>query len=708
VGDSPVRLPAVPIPGLAPDSPGNYFASLGLLRLLARKWPRTRIGWREGVLHVVDGPTRMEEVLDALAEVAEARTWTPYERRWAEDQKRSTKAKSGAQLAIWRARADENELELFDAHAVPAARVNFNPVLGSGGNAGKRIFAVGWKTAVDALAFKESPTPKKGRKAGGAVSDPAKALEALLRGEPTAWALENLNGASWFSDANKLFNNGQSPFRDGRLSPWSMALACEGLAFLAGGASRRLGARAARSRGAFPFVTDAAAPLTDGEAGRDSAEFWAPLWDRPMTLPEVQALFVRGRAEVRGRGVLTPSAFATAVVRRGVDAGISEFRRFVFGRTTSANTFEPRFEGTLPVHAPSNVAVTPTVLERTLRLVERLLSDRTAGQHRRFVGLRGPIEEAILRLAAAPEDPAAACRLLDAVVAGLDRVDRNRRFRERRIAWEPLPAEWLSGLWEGKPPEVETWLALALVSGFPASLPFAVYRFGVDKKGRQFEHPVSRPARHVWAPGPLARVLSSVVQRRVLDWEELAKTGSHESVARCLIPASLDAVNRWLEGAIDDALVSRWISRLALFDWAAPSISSLVTKVPGVSSPPISGSLALFGLLHSLFDVRPLYRPDGAQSRDMLEPESGARTPAAARALASLMRAGQIDAAVRLASNRYAMAGAPLARRAAAWRVGDSERLLASVLFPISDMDRAVLIERWLRPRRRQGGEAHD
>ena len=37
------RLPVVSLPGLSPDSLGNYLASLGLLLVLARKWPSTQI-----------------------------------------------------------------------------------------------------------------------------------------------------------------------------------------------------------------------------------------------------------------------------------------------------------------------------------------------------------------------------------------------------------------------------------------------------------------------------------------------------------------------------------------------------------------------------------------------------------------------------------------------------------------------------------------
>ncbi|MGH8629933.1 MAG: type I-G CRISPR-associated protein Cas8g1/Csx17, partial [Burkholderiales bacterium] len=449
-------LPVVPVPGLRPDSLGNYLASLGLLRVTARHcWPGVRAGWNSGVLHLVGGPESMDETLDLLCDVAAKRAWTPYERGWADAQKESTRKKSGRPLAVWQASAEERDLELFNAHAVPAARVSFNRLLGSGGNAGKRDFSDGWKRAITALAPIEPL--KKG------VPDAAKKrahLKALLLGEPVTWMIEKLNAACWFSDANKLYNSGQRPFREGAVSPWAMALACEGLAFFAGGASRRLGTHA-RAVGAFPFVTRAAAPRTAGEAGRDLAEAWAPLWDRPMTVPEVVTLFSRGRAEVGGRGVLTPSAFATAVMRRGIDAGITEFRRFVLGRTTSANTFEPRFEGVFRVRMPSqppapelarSQSAVSTALQRLLALVDQLPADRKVGKRWRYVGLRGDLEAAMLRAAGSPSDPEAARAMLDAVASALDRLDRNRTFRERRVAWEPLPLQWLPTVFGDKAP----------------------------------------------------------------------------------------------------------------------------------------------------------------------------------------------------------------------------------------------------------------
>lgn len=700
---SPRKLPAIPLPGLRPDSPGNYLASLGLLRLLARDWPEVRIAWKDGVLYAVGGPDSLDALLDQLMDVAINLRWTPYDRGWVVKQEESTKQKSGTPLAKWQAHATEEHLELFAAHVVPRDRVHFNPLLGTGGNAGKRAFSDGWLKAVDKLKKESDKSSGRARKE----------LQSLLMDEPVTWLLEKLNAASWFSDANTLYNSGQNPYRKGLVSPWAMALACEGLPFFAGAASRRLGSRA-RAVGAFPFVTLAAAPNTAGEAGRDNAEVWAPVWERPMTLPEVRALFARGRAEVRGRGAVTPAAFATAIVERGVDAGVTGFLRFSLGRTTSANTFEPRFEGSifLPTSEIWNhpvEAATPLTkaFERILTLVERLPPDVKEGQRWRFAGLRGPIERAMIQLAASPSDPESACGLLDAVVAVLDKVDRNQGHRARQVSWEPLPVEWLPALFGSHPPPLEARLALAAVSGFPASRPFALYRFGVEWQYGRCVHPKQAPFRWVWGAGELPRVLADVLARRVLDWERATKDGSRqEPPARLLMPASCQSVDAWLAGHVDEQLFECWLSRLALFDWrrVPEPVAARFNNRDG-GNVPIGGMLAMFGLFHPLFDLQPL-RPPGSED-NMLDPKSGARTPAAARRLIALIRTGQTDAAVAFAFSRYAMAKTWLVKTNVPWSIEDPQRLLASLLLTVPPHGRASLIQRWLRPHKEKGEIAY-
>jgi len=726
----PIRLPVIPIPGLMSDSLGNYLASLGLLRVLSRNWPQIRIAWRGDVLQVVGGPTTLEELLDVLCRIAQSSEWSPYERGWTEAQKKSTKAKSGDELAKWRATASELGLGLFDAHAVAATRISFNPLLGSGGNAGKRAFSDGWKKAVAALSGIQPSKPRKNETESQKEKRLEKdrqntqdfdtrrrtELQAWLNGTPVSWMLKKLNAASWFSDANKLYNSGQGAFRDGQISPWAMALACEGLSFLAGSASKRFGAQA-RTRGAFPFVTHALAPRGQGDVGHDIAEFWAPIWRRPMTFQEVGALIARGRAEILGAGARTPSAFVGAILHRGVDAGIEIFRRFVLGRTTSANTFESRFEGTFSLPEEDALARRDTespdilvanVIDCLLSLIEHLPADRDVKGQPRFVGLRGPIEKASVAFASSPSDPERARDMLDAVVASLDRVDRNRSFRAARVTWKPTPIAWLPALFGAEQPPLEARLAMALVSGFPRSLPFTLYRFGVEWKYQRFEHSEQAPVRWVWRPGELSRILGTVLLRRTLDWEAEANRDGAFIPARSLIPASLSDVRRWLEGDVDDDLLNHWLARLALFDWRYVPRQVRVLTAHDTGDVDCDGLFALFGLLRPLFDLLPLNVRMNGHTRNLLKQESGARTPALARSLANALRTGQVDNSVRVARGRYAMSRTPLIRTDTAWAITDYDRFLAAMLFTVSSRKRSTLIRPWLRPQRLIGETSYE
>lgn len=783
---SELRLPALALPGLSPDSLGNYLASLGLLRVLARKWPSTRIAWRDEVLQVIGGPTTLDELLDELVRVAATQTdadvgkreWTQYDKAWSDAQKKGTKAESGVPLAEWQATAQESAFQLFAAHAVPHARVSFNPLLGTGGNAGRRDFAAGWKKAVDALegalsalkqaraehmsaltaadqvrtdalekveerhrdaisnaasgrteAARSSARSKaddartkaiekahekhqaaveKATAAFGNVVQPQDQLKRLMQGQPSDWIAEKLGAGSWFSEATKLYNSGQSPAREGQASPWSMALACEGLAFLVGGASRRLGARSARAVGAFPFVTQPIAASAEKDADRLRGEIWAPLWSRPMSLAETSALFSRGRAELHGRGAVTPAAFATAIRERGVDAGVSAFRRFTLGRTTSSNTFEPRLEARFSLTAGAEVgAAVSAMLKRVTALIEQHGFPRDG---KRFVGLRGPVESALLDVAAEPTSSEAGIALLDTVVNALDRIDRNRSFREGNVRWEPLPLEWLPSLFEDETPGVEARLALSLVSAFPVAQPFATYRFGVEWKYgatyANYTHSDRPPARWVWGPGDLARVLGAVLSRKLLDQEaDVSKPGQR---GRAPLPATASQVRQWLAEDLDEELFAVWLARFALFDWrSVPQVVRTIVQRDDARVPKADGELGLVGLLQPLVDQRRLVIRDISDD-DLLAEETGARTTEAARALVTLIRVDNLDAALRLASRRYAMAGARLAAFDVSFATHHPDRLAAALLFTISDRDRAVLFERWLRPRRRpQRGDAH-
>jgi hypothetical protein len=256
------RWPVLVLPGLPADTLGNYFASLGLLSLAARRWVAVRACWRGGEFVLLDGPADLADLRADLVDIAEQRGWSGYSRSWHKAQMSDTAKKTAAATSRWRSQgAGESELGVFRAHVALGNRLIFNPLFGSGGNAGRRNFATGWQAAVTALA-----RPKGGWTRRRLRDD----LDAYLSGKPCK-CLGDFSAGSWFSAANKAYNSGtEKPFRDGQVTPWAMALACEAFPLLQGSASRQLGVHR-RVGGAFPFVTTPAAPVSAGEAGKSVA-----------------------------------------------------------------------------------------------------------------------------------------------------------------------------------------------------------------------------------------------------------------------------------------------------------------------------------------------------------------------------------------------------------------------------------------------------
>ncbi len=240
--------------------------------------------------------------------------------------KADTKAK--ADQNTWKARSVElvTNVRLLDSHIVGIGRNQFNPVLGTGGNIGKRDLAKVFENANNIIAKSEKP------KVTGW-------LNATLYAEFDSPLPDLTSAGTWFVYANKTFNSGQDWYREGQISPWSFMLALEGALLLIGGAARRLSANA-RSYAVFPFVTDVPSPLSESEVGLVKAEFWAPLWKHPASILEVRALLERGLARIGQRAAKSPHEFAIAVRSAGVDVGVEEFVRFVLRHTTSSQVYE--------------------------------------------------------------------------------------------------------------------------------------------------------------------------------------------------------------------------------------------------------------------------------------------------------------------------------------------------------------------------------
>lgn len=708
------RIAILPLSGLHLDSLGLGLAALGLLSLCSRRWPLVRGGWRGSVFYLAGGPATEEELLEYLAGIGERGEWSAYQKGWDKHQKADTKAKSGRNTALWRAReADEASLSLLQSHIAPASRLSFNPLFGTGGNAGKRDFSKGWSKATSDI---EKPPRGWNREILNAD------LVAFLRGEP-GLCLADYNSGCWFGAANKAFNSGTAkPFRDGQLSPWAMALACEAFGLFQGSPSRRLGS-ARRATGAFPFVTTGAAPTAAGEAGKNLGELWLPVWEQPMSLPEVIALFQRGRAEVNGKGATTPPAFAAAILQRGVDAGIHEFRRFLLLRTTSENTFESRLASVVPVAGKAEAA-TAVALTRMLGFRDSLPADRKKGKRWIYTGLRGPLDEALVALAE-QNTPENARKAVDAMIGALRKADRNRGHRANKpsIQFQLLPGTWAAKLLADYSDDTKTEarIGLALATLWAgkktgktkkvSAAPLLSYWLGVQQRGIYCSIPEAVPFRRVWGAGTLTANLTAILQRRLIEEEPSA-----EPPFASWYRVGLGDIDAWLSGALDDAEVERWMMRFSLFDWKKhkdkdkdkDNVAS-VRKLLGYAPPTdiLSGSLSLFALFKPLFQSWLLSTLLPAGSK-----REAAKTCPLPGIAAQLAR-GDVTAAVQLARNAYRAAGIePAKLQSHEFDCEDPQRLLAALLIPaqrggitedtFDDLNRPIpaLALRWLLPRK--------
>jgi CRISPR-associated protein Csx17 len=669
------------LPGLALDTIGHYLASIGILALASREWPGIRGCWRSEQFLLINGPPDIDSLAVFLLGVAKESKWSNYEKAWADKQKEDTKNKNSVFTGLWRSQeATESELCLFDSHIAGGERLSFNPVFGSGGNAGQRDFANGRKKAATVLRKTNA------KDHGQIIAD----LTSFLIGRPCSF-LGDFGAASWFSSANKAYNSGtKKAFRKGQVTPWAMALACEAFFLLRGGTSRHLGSDR-RGTGAFPFVTAAAAPENAGEATRNVGELWLPVWERPMSLPELATLFSRGLARARGRAAVTSPAFCAAILQRGVDAGIGEFRRFTLFHTTSENTFESRLASVIPVPGFYADGLADAV-EVALALREALPPDKKI-----YSGLQGPVDRALIELAAHPEAETARA-LVDAMIDALRRVDRNRTHRMRALRFRLLPGVWARSLvGEREPVTAEIRLAFALASLIPTqqsssvnpkqvTAPLLAYWLGAKNQGTWWEIAEGIPLRRVWGGGELVTNVAAVLRRRLV---EESPTAAAPFAGRARV--ALADIELLLANALDESEVTRWLFRFSLFsEQCWNSDGHYRQSVIRPRTAPVTPALALYALFKPLFDDT------------IIQDESvGASRPVKVGTLsriAALLSRGDINSAIQAARHAYHAVGVELADFQCQFELSNTAHLLAALSVPVSHDEITTIFRRWRAP----------
>lgn len=710
-------LSVIHLAGLHLDTLGHYFAALGLLRLAARQWPSVKGCWRDGVFHLVGGPKYFSELESVLLDVGKNNEWTPYTINRPRNAASDSPEKKARDLSLWLANGTgELEAMLALSHLAAGSRRDFNPTFGTGGNAGKRNFSSGWQKARDAVKA-TVPKAKKSKKKTASDETPSilpaamptaaqQDLPAFLNGG-TCSLLADYGAACWFSDANKKYNfSPDSPFREGQVTPWAMLLACEAFPLLVGAISRQLGS-AREGTGAFPFVTKGTAPENEKEVETLTGEFWAPIWSRPLSLAEVSSLYKRGRAEANGRGAITSAAFAAAIIQRGTDSGLAEFRRFSLLHTTSAQTFESRLAS---VHSFAATRARDTAqadaVSSIIRFRDALPREFKKGTSWVYRGLQGPIDTALVRLSASGNNDDLlrenSWALLDAVFASLERTANNKNYREREPALELLPVSWAASLLQKEralTPEIRIALALATlqaerknkdsggddVSKRNQPAPLFAYRAGVipawKNKWSRVKIAKNTPLRSEWSERPFTENLIAIIRRRAaVEADTLSQPPFTTQLTLPLVD-----VFAFLNHEIDDAALARWLDRFLLFDWSflqtaeRETLSAFLRPAEYSSAGSLRATEALLCFLRPLFHA---YTFTHIQS----EPKS-AKAPAAGMLLPliALLERGDTASAFSVAQSRYkSLRIETVDFGEINFAVSDPRRLLAAMLLPVS------------------------
>jgi CRISPR-associated protein Csx17 len=480
------------------------------------------------------------------------------------------------------------------------------------------------------------------------------------------------------------------------VNAWDFILAIEGTLMLASAAVRQLAA-GARSRASFPFtaINSAVGYGTATTSEKTRAEMWLPLWSRFTSYGEVSHIFREGRVQFnqkQSRRARTGFDFARAVAELGVDRGIDAFQRYAFiERNGQANLAAPL--GRFAVRERPRAGLIHEI-DHWLDSLRRATSDAKRTPPR-FSRARAQVEQAIFDLCVSGEREDLRATLIKLGEAEGE-IARGQRFREEH-GLRPVVGSFGRGLSErwarecdDGTPEFELAAALASITGEGKRGVFRASLEPVEVRGGSVNW-TPDDAGAVWGAGALEDNLAAVLQRRSID----ARSGglSHPLMEGRRV-ASLRAVDLFLRGDTDDERIEderleELLRGLALIDWrndAASGGKRMDNSVP----PALPRAYALLKLL---------FLPEGKLWRArQAEPVEIRHEPS----IIPLLRARRAADALEVAQRRLRSSGLVAFTDQLHFHDEDGARLAAALLIPISERAATSLAETVLRPAARE------
>jgi len=405
----------------------------------------------------------------------------------------------------------------------------------------------------------------------------------------------------------------------------------------------------------------------------------------------------RGLAQLGNRTAKAPHEFAVAAMSAGVDVGIAEFARYELRQTTSSQVYEAIPQPPISVDTDSDETKGTHASSLLAQLITSGWLDslpyepHDSKQRGKFVGLRGPIESAIVQIAEQPSHDKPQCwrNLLLRLATVQQKVDRNQQFRKRCVPVPALSPEWLDKAWpqdsQQLPPEIEVACAIAsLGSRGTDRLAFNV--FGMAGRFKLW-FPDVYPARAVWNSGSPMQTLLRVANRRLIDADE--KQPAPCAGSFLCSPSSL---RLFLSGDLDADFIATWIPPLTLIDWSGWDVHPPNESV----AASLDGTELVYALLKPFFHGTYFDMTLSVGGVQVFGKRDRKPRPTFLRRLFHHVRFDEIDQAVELATARYRALGhsviEPRSIRA------DGERIAAALMIPMPRSFVASGFSRWLKP----------
>ena len=605
-------------------------------------------------------------------------------------------------------------------------RPSYFPLLGTGGNDGRLEFTNNFMQRVaDVISFTENEGPRTHSHeflCSALYADTLVSLSKSAIGQFSPGSIGGPNGIQGKFEA------------DSRVNSWDFVLMIEGSLLFAGAISRKLNS-AGSMKSVFPFSVESIAvgygSSTANEETTDGsrAELWLPLWERPTSFAEVKRLFAEGRAQLGRRQARNSVEFALAVNLLGVERGITSFSRFGFlKRNGLAFLAAPLGRITVTAHPEARLLEDPRLVEWLVQL-RRACSDKGKTPSRYQTALRG-IDRAMFDFANRSEQGNDAVYLTE-VLRAIGRAERTLALaglswlKDKQYGWKIRPLFRMSPKWlkQADDGSAEFGLAASLASiqatddlgplrGFLAPVKVLIRA----KKTKAVEwNPDSVSA--VWRRGSLVANLSAVFRRRQM---EAFRSGEEGVPLSSNHPARLDHVMQFLNDRIDEDKLADLIWGMLGINW--DQVVAPPDEKPQMPVPMEYGIPKLLVMKRSFVSkriIRKVPKPNHPNSKLIWnitkDPNSNANAKpdpnvfhplSSGRSNSEAVRECVDCAALRLKAGGLLVHGYQNRRQSgrslAITSTIPPERLLAAMLFPLSNDDLRRIANSVLSPPKTQ------